>query len=780
MQFLAPFMLFGLAAIAAPVLIHLFSRRNRRSVEWGAWMFLDEVIRRRRRRMLIEDLLLLALRCLAVIAVALAFSRPFLRRLDPARFGLAADKDVALVIDASSSMSLAQGGETNFARALEEARRLVRESPRGTSFSLILAGPVPHAVVPVPLADRRAILAAIDRLRPSAGAMRAVPNLAAAAATLAAGGNAAKLVAVIGDAQRDGWASGSPDRWKALRQVFDGFGFDPPVVWRTLAMPSSVRNLAVASIRASRATVGAGCEVRFTVRVVNAGNETATPGALSFTAAGKVMQGSGFRRLEPGESQEFEFSCRFDSPGAAEVVAALPHGDDLAADDEARLVVPVVDSLAVLVVEGGLSNNLFERSATCLALALRPELARLVPGAAPAPDDRRRLFDVRIESAERFAHRKDFSSLAAVVLSDPPALPAECMKALGDYVEKGGALLVLPGRRTDGASWSAWNEGGRPVLPAAIGPRTGNPDGAVRVDPASFTGDALRPLREGSDLAGAVPAFLRKLEERPECAAEATARFSSGDPLVVTGRFARGAVAVAAIPFDADSGIVSKRAFVPFVNELVHDLIRCGAVRLDADPGERISLTLASAATAGAKAKDFRRAPVKVSAPGGETIPAVLAAQMEGIVLRSPRGALPGLYTIASPPRELGEALAAVTQPDGSIRFVVGTGEGEGRLEAASAEDLKAISKFIRISTADDPAELLKAVRGEAFGREIWRLFAFLALIALVAETAWCRAIAVSRRTGEKIDVDFRDESSRLSGRLREALAHLRGAKGEA
>src|SRR5271163_4083321 len=79
MAFLNPLLLFGLAAIAAPIVIHLLNRRQFEKVTWAAMRFLQASIAQTQRRLQIEDILLLLLRCLLVALIALALARPTLR-----------------------------------------------------------------------------------------------------------------------------------------------------------------------------------------------------------------------------------------------------------------------------------------------------------------------------------------------------------------------------------------------------------------------------------------------------------------------------------------------------------------------------------------------------------------------------------------------------------------------------------------------------------------------------------------------------------------------------
>ena len=83
MQFINIAMLFGLLAVAIPIIIQIITRKNARRIKWGAWLFLDLTMKKRKRKVLLEDILLLACRCLALGLLALAFARPFVRPDSP-------------------------------------------------------------------------------------------------------------------------------------------------------------------------------------------------------------------------------------------------------------------------------------------------------------------------------------------------------------------------------------------------------------------------------------------------------------------------------------------------------------------------------------------------------------------------------------------------------------------------------------------------------------------------------------------------------------------------
>ncbi len=103
MSFLAPLYALGALAVALPVIFHLIQRRPRGQIQFGSLMFLSSSPPRLTRRSRLENLPLLLLRAAALILLALAFARPFMRSLaqldsePPSRRML-------LLVDTSASM----------------------------------------------------------------------------------------------------------------------------------------------------------------------------------------------------------------------------------------------------------------------------------------------------------------------------------------------------------------------------------------------------------------------------------------------------------------------------------------------------------------------------------------------------------------------------------------------------------------------------------------------------------------------------------------------------
>jgi len=160
--------------VAIPVIIHLLNRKRFRVVTWAAMRFLLAAQKKNSRRMRLEQLLLLAVRCLMVLLLVLAMASvtPWAEAvwhwMNPeGGKGVAAGgrrTHKILVLDGSFSMGLKNGDANCFERARALAAELVRDSSGGDGFSVVLMASPPRRVVPEPSEDARKVIAEIENL----------------------------------------------------------------------------------------------------------------------------------------------------------------------------------------------------------------------------------------------------------------------------------------------------------------------------------------------------------------------------------------------------------------------------------------------------------------------------------------------------------------------------------------------------------------------------------------------------------------------------------------
>ncbi|MBL9129250.1 MAG: BatA domain-containing protein, partial [Verrucomicrobiales bacterium] len=133
MNFLAPLFLAGAAAIALPIFFHLIRRTTRDRFRFSSLRFLRPSPPRMDRRSRLENLLLLILRCAALVLLAAGFARPFLRgEATPAAPETQARRMLVLV---DTSASMRRPGLWDDARA--KAGEVLRRTQPGDEVAVV-------------------------------------------------------------------------------------------------------------------------------------------------------------------------------------------------------------------------------------------------------------------------------------------------------------------------------------------------------------------------------------------------------------------------------------------------------------------------------------------------------------------------------------------------------------------------------------------------------------------------------------------------------------------
>ncbi len=658
MLFLNPFLLLGLAGIAIPVIIHLFNRRNAREVNWGAMRFLLDSLMSRRRSLLMEEMLLLAARCLLAGCAVLAMARPFVpagsafpwwlvlplgmlgivffgmsfalgryrkwqllawlacgaclllaaasilleKRLSLNRFVGGTARDIALVIDGSSSMTLTVDGETNFNRALKEAARLIEEAPRGVAFSVIVAGAVPDPLVPAPVTDRKYVQTALEQAMPVQGVLRVPDALAAAAASLAQGSHLTKQIILIGDGQAIGWQTGDLESWGYLNEAFARLPSKPRVFVRTLELPQGIRNLTLKNLVFSRPVVGTDRDVRVDVTLANTGREAVTPANVTLLVGGKEQVDRSVGQMEPGAERVVSFLHRFDTPGAQVVEARVAADDEMASDDTMQRVIQIMRTLKVLVADDGRAARLLDRPGGYVALGLMPSAKSLMEREPKTRESERPRFlmEPELTTASGLGLKRSLAGYAVAVLADVPSLPEAQAAQVAEFVRMGGSLLVIHGTRSEAAFYNGWRAAGAPVLPLPIGecvvaaPERG--EAGVKIDPGTFRHPALALFRESGDLTDAVVECYRQAVET-NGAAGVVARLQNGAAFMAEQALGRGRVVQLFVPFDRTAGnLVARQSFLPLIQEVTSYLAQPVIATLNIPPSRGAVVQLSSPA----------------------------------------------------------------------------------------------------------------------------------------------------------------------------------------
>ncbi len=135
MQFLFPAFLFALAALAIPVIVHLFNFRRYKTVYFSNVQFLREVVEETSSRSKLKHLLVLAARLLALAFLVFAFAQPFIpNKHNGASTG---KKYVSIYIDNSFSMNAVSGGRSLFDKGKQAAKEIAGNYSADNEFQLL-------------------------------------------------------------------------------------------------------------------------------------------------------------------------------------------------------------------------------------------------------------------------------------------------------------------------------------------------------------------------------------------------------------------------------------------------------------------------------------------------------------------------------------------------------------------------------------------------------------------------------------------------------------------
>ena len=703
MNFLNPLFLFGLAAAAIPVLIHLFTRRKPREVRFPSLEFLAEVNQSEIRRLRLKQWLLLALRTLAVALLAMAMARPSMKGGAAGR-GAAASTLVALV-DVSGSM----GAPDAEGRPLTATARRVVESllaTLGPADELLLV-PYDRAVHPLsekPLADAARLRAAAQALTPSASATDHVAALELAGRALAQSRALNRELFWISDFQRTGFG-GAP--------AAGGSGLErPPGPWnevRVYLVPLTPRS------RANAALTGAS--------LAPSADPTQPPalevGAVSYDA----VSGSG--------SQDFALEARElaragDARGAAQGSdadgSALAPGDaslgrgfvSLGARGEGHTLLPLTRAPET----GGevlLPDDALALDNRCVFAAGRAGTLRVVLREDGPPSPLRLALEAGSPASGLSVRALDASQLAQgvgdadlLVVGDVERLGSSEMQRLLDFHRAGGGVLLVPGTRADLAFW---NDLLHQLGAGTLGPDTpaGGPgaagSGAAWRLLRAVTGHAVLdgfPTRPGEPLTQA--RFTRVPEFTPAPGARVLLRFDDAHAALVEA----GRVLVLATPLDAArSDFALSGAFLPLVHQAARVLAR-GTAAPSLHPGD----TWSAPASAEWRIEDEtgHDIPVSVETSGGAT--RAVSVPLERT----------GLYR-------------AFAGPELRASFAVNPDPAEGDLAPMPEASLIAAFPTGRARVLRVGDDLAARVREARFGRELWPEFVLLALLLLFAES---------------------------------------------
>lgn len=429
MSFLNPWMLYGLGALALPILIHLWQRRRVVQIPFGTLRFLKAVAARTRRSSRLENILLLFLRCLIFALVALAVARPVMLARSARVFGGEVPRTVVLLLDNSASMGVQVGGQTRLDASKACALALLDDLKQGDRAAVLAAGDRVAFVVAEPTIDRAVARKAVESIRLTETRSDFAVALREAAKIALHAERGERQIFFFTDSQATGWRTTLANP----AAVFD-------TAWKQsepqciIVRPDDVQpaNACVKSVRLQTPYLTPGAPVRGTATVENHG-PAPLHDLLTLTLNGqRVAQKPA--DVPPGGSVEISFE--YEGPAVAgrwaQGIASLS-GDALPLDDSYPFALPVAQSPRVTLIEG----------TTLGPESLRPGYFLLKALAAGSETP------IQIQAlTTRQLDETPIETQSAVFLADPGRLSDRSAARLERFLNGGGLVVLFPGDQT--------------------------------------------------------------------------------------------------------------------------------------------------------------------------------------------------------------------------------------------------------------------------------------------------------------------------------------------
>jgi hypothetical protein len=453
MTFLSPIVLAGLAAIGLPVAIHLLNKMRVKVVRWAATRFLQAAVQKNNRRLQVEDLILLLLRCLVVLALVLAFARPV---INP-EGGTAAASDsgpymAVMLLDVTASMGQSNGVEIRLDAARAAAEKALDEMPAGAQSALFLVSDRVNQVVPRPTPNLAVIKSTLAQARPGSRSGGALPGLRAALETLRPLSGARKEILVFTDNQALFWREAD-----SVREELAKF---PDVKLRVIpAGEAGEDNVAITAIRPESLVPAVGQLYGCLVEVTNWGKQPVAGLRVTLSLGdGAPSDEAVIDQLVPGQSRTVRLNVRFTEAGYHVLTATIPP-DRLPADNARSLALQVVDSLRAAIVEGTSTQQWQDRDGFFITNAL-----------APVSEARRKDYFLKthLEPAA-WLDAADLAKEEIVFLVNVGRLSPAASENLAKYVRAGGSLVIFPGPNVKPADYND-NAALKEILPATLAP----------------------------------------------------------------------------------------------------------------------------------------------------------------------------------------------------------------------------------------------------------------------------------------------------------------------
>jgi uncharacterized membrane protein len=709
MTFMNPLLLFAGLGIALPILAHLLNRYQVKRTDWAAMQFLNRSVRVRSRQIRLRDVLLLVLRCLAVLLLAFALSKPVMENVEGIASGLGERRaGVIIALDVSYSMQHSDGTSTRFDRALKKIGTIAEGIHPGDPVCLVLLG-AEHRVVARNMAfdlERFEAVLHAQQTTPESLDLDSVPlTLKELAEEMDA---PQKEIYIVTDMQEQDWKN----RPAWLSETFN----DLSQSVSTIIVPVSggSDNLAITSLELVSGVLRKGTIARYRATVRNCGTNPVTNVKVKGLADNITVDTKTIPAIAAGASETVSLFVHFHNSGSVRISAEL-ESDSLPADNTRRTVAIIRDKVSVLFVDG--SSGGAVSSGAFIAAALR---ARGNGGGQE---------DLTVQSVPWVdLPAQDLARFDVVILQDVPDITPDQARAFEDYVRAGNGLIWFAGDNLDIAAWNKRSAlSGIPLLPAVIDQAVNTSDalGVGRpLDPTMPDHSVCRPLLSlPADLLSETR-FRKVLQVKPAATSFTVLSLAgTAAPVLMEHSIGRGHVFMFTTSADPAWNNMAVTPVFPMVLQQMVTYLTAREFEKPRLVGDSLSLSYVDQPDASEAVFDT---------PSEETIT---------VPVREHRNQYVALLEHA---REAGFYLARVSLQAPGMPIAVNVDTKESNVSCLSAAETMSSFEGTDIMVAHSEADLLDAAEQSRTGRSFWLSFMLAGLGMLVIESLFVSQLGKS------------------------------------
>ena len=697
MNFLNPLLLLAGLGIALPILAHLLNRHQVKRTDWAAMQFLNRNVRVRSRQLRLRDMILLCLRCLAILLLVAALAKPFMEDAGEVPSGIGESRvGVVIGLDASYSMAHSDGTSTRFERAIEKIGMITENIHPGDPVCLVLLGAEQRVLARnVAFAPGKFDeLLSSERVSPESLDLDSVPKtLKALAESMEA---PQKQIFLVTDMQASDWEK--QPAW--LGAAFENLAESASTT--IVPVLGGSDNLAMTGLELVSGVLREGTVARYRATVRNCGPNPVQNVMVKGLTDGITVDNKTIPMIAPGSSESVSLFINFRNAGPVRISAELEQ-DALLEDNTRRTVAIIRDKVSVLNVEGESGGF-----SSFIAAALR----------ARGGDSGQENFSVQSVSWIDLPSQ-DLANFDVVILQNVPDITPEQALAFESYVRAGNGLIWFAGDNIDAAAWNKRSAlDGVSLLPAVIEQTVSTSDalGVGRpLDPTVPDHPVCRPLRSlPEDLLSETR--LRKILQVKPAASSSTILSLAGTaaPVLLEHSVGRGQVFMFTTSADSAWNNMAVTPVFPMVLQQMVTYLTAREFETPRLVGDSLSLSYVDQPDASEAVFDT---------PSGDTIAVpVLEYRNQYVALLDHAG-------------ESGFYLARVSLQAPGMPVAVNVDTAESDVRSQSMAEVARRFEGTDIVVAQSEAGLLDAVGQSRSGRSFWFLLLLSVLGLLIVES---------------------------------------------